>query len=278
MWVDHVRSEGHVTGTGVTWGFRGGGRTTCRGKSRGDSWDRYIPTEKGESVIAYVGDTLLLATVVTFQEVHVKLVSMMTRTGGVDKWSREHNSPLEYSKLALIDFAHARSSKVRPPLLLPQQEVLPMENTKYLGIIFDQNLNWKAQHARAIGKGVTWTSQIRRLTRSTWGITPKHVRKLYISVAIPRILYAADVWCAPMDQDTLKTSGSRKVIRQLTTVQRSGTLAITGGLRTSPTDALDASTFLLPVPLTIDKWQHRALVRMAMLQKEHPLYKTIANK
>src|SRR5712671_859423 len=40
-WVDHVRSEGHVTGTNVTWGFRGGGRTTCRGKSRGDGWDRY---------------------------------------------------------------------------------------------------------------------------------------------------------------------------------------------------------------------------------------------
>src|SRR5712672_2128742 len=40
-WVDHVRSEGHVTGTDVTWGFRGGGRTTCRGKSRGDGWDRY---------------------------------------------------------------------------------------------------------------------------------------------------------------------------------------------------------------------------------------------
>src|SRR5712671_808993 len=41
-WVDHVRSKWHVTRTGVTWDFRGGGRTTCRGKSRGDGWDRYI--------------------------------------------------------------------------------------------------------------------------------------------------------------------------------------------------------------------------------------------
>src|SRR5712671_7283318 len=40
-WVDHVRSEWHVTRAGVTWDFRGGGRTTCRGKSRGDGWDRY---------------------------------------------------------------------------------------------------------------------------------------------------------------------------------------------------------------------------------------------
>src|SRR5712672_4517326 len=41
-WVDHMRSEGHVVRTGVTWDFRGGGRATCRGKSRGDGWDRYI--------------------------------------------------------------------------------------------------------------------------------------------------------------------------------------------------------------------------------------------
>src|SRR5712672_2321563 len=40
-WVDHVRSEWHMTGTRVTWGFRGGGRATCRGKSRGDGWDHY---------------------------------------------------------------------------------------------------------------------------------------------------------------------------------------------------------------------------------------------
>ena len=36
-----MRSEGHVTRTGVSWDFRGGGRATYRGKSRGDGWDRY---------------------------------------------------------------------------------------------------------------------------------------------------------------------------------------------------------------------------------------------
>src|SRR5882672_9265536 len=40
-WVDHVRSKGHVARAGITWDFRGGGRTTWRGKSRGDGWDRY---------------------------------------------------------------------------------------------------------------------------------------------------------------------------------------------------------------------------------------------
>ena len=48
-WVDHVRSEWHVTRTSVTWDFRGGGRTTCQGKSRGDGWDRYIEEDTSEN-------------------------------------------------------------------------------------------------------------------------------------------------------------------------------------------------------------------------------------
>jgi ribonuclease HI len=129
-----------------------------------------------------------------------------------------------------------------------------------------------------IGKGSSWTSQIKRLTRPTWGLTPNHARKLYTSVAIPRILYAADVWCTPARKDGQEKKGVTKVIKRLTTVQRTGALAITGGLSTSPTDALDANAYLLPAPLTVDKWRHRAAVRMAMLPKDHPLHKITGRK
>src|SRR5712675_2885899 len=57
MGVDHVRSEWHVTGTDVTWGFRGGSRTTCRGKSRGDGWDRYTPAVIDTAVFAGMSST-----------------------------------------------------------------------------------------------------------------------------------------------------------------------------------------------------------------------------
>ena len=70
-----------------------------------------IPGKDGESAIAYVDDTLLLATAHNFHDTHSKLKDMMTREGGVDEWSLAHNSPLEYSKLALIDFAHRNSRK-----------------------------------------------------------------------------------------------------------------------------------------------------------------------
>ena len=64
-----------------------------------------IPEEEGEDALAYVDDTILTATATSFPEAHQKLTSMMTRQSGVSDWSKTHNSPLEYSKLALLDFA-----------------------------------------------------------------------------------------------------------------------------------------------------------------------------
>ena len=52
-------------------------------------------------------------------------------------------------------------------------------------------------------------------------------------------------------------------------------MAITGGLCTSPTDALNASAFLLPASLMIKKWCIRAFVRMATLTIDHPLFKPV---
>jgi len=68
----------------------------------------------------------------------------MSREEGVSDWSKTHNSPLEYTKLVLIDFMHRSSSKTRPVLQLPQRQITPSSSTKYLGIVVDQYLDWKA--------------------------------------------------------------------------------------------------------------------------------------
>ena len=120
--------------------------------------------------------------------------------------------------------------------------------------------------------------QIRRLTRPTWELTPGNARRLYISVAIPRIYYAIDVWCAPPYAKGQRQRGTVKITGQLATIQKAGALAITGGMRTSAADALDTTAFLIPTPMLADNWCHRAAVRLAMLPKEHPLHKIVQNK
>ena len=236
-----------------------------------------IPSKPQEAAEAYVDDAILIASAKTFEEAHQTLAEMMNRPGGMVDWSKSHNSSIEYSKLALIDFSHHAVKRTRPSLALPGITLDPTPNAKYLGIILDQHLNWGPQLAQVRGKGSKWASQIRRLARPSWGLTPKAAKKLYVSVALPRILYGIDVWCTPLHGSNARggRKGSVNVVKKLTTVQCAGTLAITGGFRTSPTDSLDAHAGMLPIELRIEKACHNAITRLATLPREHPLHALI---
>jgi ribonuclease HI len=229
-----------------------------------------------ESAMAYVDDAILIATGADFMETHEVLADMMTRKGGAIEWSNDHNSRFEFSKLALMDFAHCNSKKVRCPLTLPNTTLAPLENTKYLGVYLNQHLDWGTQRNYAVEKGMKWTAQIRCATAPSWGLTPKHARRLFISVAIPRILYAIDVWGLRFKCGATMQAGKiTECNNKLASVQRAGTLAITGGLRTSPMDALNAHAFILPLHLEIEKHLYRSAVRIATLAPQHPLHKPV---
>ena len=124
-----------------------------------------IPNRPQESAEAYVDNAILTATAKTFEEAHEILEEMMTRAGGMVEWSKSHNSSIEYSKLALIDFAHPGVKKTHPPLVLPSIMIEPTQSAKYLSIILDQNLKWTQQMASIRGKGSKWAAPIKRLTR-----------------------------------------------------------------------------------------------------------------
>jgi hypothetical protein len=69
---------------------------------------------------------------------------------------------------------------------------------KYLGVILDQELRFKEQAAYTISKGSKWAMQARRLSRPSSGMPHTYARQLWNAVAVPKMLYAADVWCNPI--------------------------------------------------------------------------------
>ena len=110
-----------------------------------------IPEHEGEEAVAYVGGAFMLATGHHFHDAHRKPEDMMCKEKGVN-WSKTHSSPLEYSQLALIDFVHRQSKAESPALQLPHKTIEPSESTKYLGVVVDRNLTWKAQQSYAVEK------------------------------------------------------------------------------------------------------------------------------
>jgi hypothetical protein len=125
-----------------------------------------IPNKgEGETAEAYVDNAIILVLANSFEEAHKNLKSMMTREGRAISWAKKHNSPFKYNKLTLIDFAHSRQLAEHPPLVLLNIIINLTKSSKYLGIILDQNLNWKEQSVYVQEKGLKWAAQICRAAR-----------------------------------------------------------------------------------------------------------------
>ena len=58
----------------------------------------------------------------------------------------------------------------------------------------------------------------------------------------------------------------------MTQIQRTAALAITGGLRTSPTDSIETHANLLPIPLLMQHLLFSSTLRLASLPSNHPLH------
>ena len=229
---------------------------------------------KGELILAFIDDTVLIAVAKTFHETHAILHSMLERRGGAYDWSSKHNSKFETSKFGLIDFTLNRS-KERPPIVIRGITIKPSKSHKFLGVMVNQELRWKEHASYALAKGVAYVALIRRISTSAHGVSPRLMRQLYRSIAVPKMLYAASVWLKPIftaGSQSL-TRGSQGIVKKLAQVQRAAAITITGAMRTSPTDSTEIHANLMPISTLVQKMLFNSSICIASLPESHPLHR-----
>ena len=103
------------------------------------------------------------------------------------------------------------------------------------------------------------------------------MRRLYLAIAVPKLTYAVDLWYTLIhhEDNHTKHSGSIGITNQLARVQRLGSLAITGALRSTTTDVADLHANILPIDLLLNNSCHRAVVWLATVPPSHPLHKPL---
>jgi len=228
--------------------------------------------ENRELALAFVDDTALVVVGKSIVEMHQKLKDMLKQQGGGYEWSANHNSRFETNKFALMDFSLNRA-KPRPDMNLQGVTIKSAPSHKFLGVIIDNELRWTAQAAYATAKGAKYTILLRRLSATLWGVPAKLIRQLYLSVVIPKITYAAAVWLQPSfaHPSDKRLRGSKGIARKIGSTQRTAALAITGAMRTTPTDSLNVHANLLPTHLMFQQVLFRSALRLSSLPDAHPL-------
>ncbi|KEP45725.1 putative reverse transcriptase from transposon X-element protein, partial [Rhizoctonia solani 123E] len=237
-----------------------------------------VPRSNNELCIAYIDDITFVTWGHTFEDNHRTLTEMMSREGGALDWSDSHNSTFELDKTACIDFAPPATSKNldRPPLTIRDEVITPVKSHTLLGVTLDQTLNWRKQCDKALAKGMSWAGQLNRLARMSYGTPMKTARRLYLSIAVPRFSYAADIWYSLVTQGPGgRRSGSAGFADRLARIQSTAARAILGAMRSTPVTSLDAHLDLLPMYILMNEACQRAAVRLAATPTDHPLRKAV---
>lgn len=240
------------------------------------------PGSRDERQFGFVDDVALLATGDNFVETNRKLKDMMERHGGAFDWSEGHNSQFELSKLALMNFSPKHSSD--SPLHIAHHSsdrpttVRPVNTYRFLGVIFDPKLKWKAQHEKASSSAIAWTNLVRRLAHTASGISANGIQQLYLTVAIPKMAYAAEVWYTlphKTNETHTKRTGSIKFTNLIQSAQRKVTITMLGVMRTTAGDVLNAHALTPPPHLLFLKVLIRSATRLLALPEHHPLHKPV---
>lgn len=128
----------------------------------------------------------------------------MQQLQGGFEWFMDHNSSLELSKLALMNFPYSHRDPIPADLCLqiqglsakPTIQEVTVNAYKYLRVTFDSKLHWAPHMCKVAAKATWWTLQVVRLSRISGSMPPHRICQLYNTVAIMAFTYAADVWYA----------------------------------------------------------------------------------
>jgi hypothetical protein len=114
---------------------------------------------------------------------------------------------------------------------------------KYLGVILDSQLTWKEHVDVKVRKDQNLMWACRKAYGVTWGLRPRVVHWLYVSIIRPSITFASLVWWPGC-----QTASAKK---KLSSIQRVACLRITGALCTTPTNAVEVLIRLPPLELVV---------------------------
>ncbi|KAF8228678.1 hypothetical protein L208DRAFT_1106444, partial [Tricholoma matsutake] len=210
---------------------------------------------------------------------------------GVFEWAELHNCVFGIKKFQLLDITkklspHPIDPRKRIPtsqstLILRNQCILSKESARFLGVMVDNKLNWKGQYAAALSKGQDWIMQGSVYTLTSCGIHTEYFHQLYLSIAVPQMLYTADIFLTPKQNvgKRAHSSGTKQaILNKLAAIQRQAAIMITGAMRTTTTEVLEVMAImanLMPFHLLVDKYQHTVALCLATLPTTHPLHKPV---
>jgi hypothetical protein len=188
----------------------------------------------------YADDICLLA-VGKFPNMVSRIMQMAL--GIIEKWCSEVGLSVNPDKTGLVAFMRRRKLTGFFEPRFFGRILQHSGSVKYLGVILDSRLTWREHVDVRVRKAQNSLWACRRACSGTWGLGPRVVHWLYVSVIRPFVTFASLVWWPGCQTARAKAKLSR--------IQRLACLGITGAVRNTPTCAMEALICLPPLELVV---------------------------
>ena len=165
----------------------------------------------------------------------------------VQEWADLHGFKFSTNKTVAIHFCHIRKFHPDPDLFLQGERIPCVDETRFLGLIFDKKLTWMP-HLKSVKLKCQKALEILKvLSHTSWGADRKMLLRLHHSLILSKLLYGCEVF----------TSATHNRLKILDSIHHAGVRLATGGFKSSPIPSLLVDAGELP----LDHYYQSSLIR-----------------
>ena len=117
----------------------------------------------------------------------------------IEKWCDEWGFTLSTEKTIGVTFSHHHQQPEIPALRLCGKEIKIEEQVKFLGVIFDRKLTWKAHMNHIVDRCNKVINMMRSLTGQRWGADKRSLLMIYRALIWSKIDYACQAYDTASD-------------------------------------------------------------------------------
>ena len=250
-WYDHLLRNREITGT-----INGAEniRQPIRGTPQGGVlsaiiWilvnQELLDTFKTGAVVStgLADDTCLLMSGI---DENILIEHMQKAIDKVCIWGRKEGLTFNASKTAIILFTKKKilTSKLRK-LTLNGDTIEYVKQTKYLGITFTHNLNWKDHIMSKVASCKRNLMAVKKAIGNDWGLSPQKMSWIWQSIVRPKLIYGAVIWAEPTTID------SGPIKDALNRLQRLALSMVCGSMKSTPLVSMEIILSIPPLPIYI---------------------------
>ncbi|KAI9039455.1 putative RNA-directed DNA polymerase from transposon X-element [Aspergillus affinis] len=139
--------------------------------------------------------------------------------------------------------------------------IKPVEYAKYLEIWLDRILSFDTYRAKALAKANRTLEALRSISGSTWGTSMLSMRRIYLAVVVPQLLYGVTVWYSPISQ-TVNYKKLQKTVNEFQRIQTRAAIFISSAFRNTASAALEVELYLLPMRIQMQQTIQETAIRI----------------